>query len=108
MTTKSLRSRINPMLDLIPLGQAPPAKSGCGSRPAMTDPLRSPWTRLALVGIFLAPLAVGFCLECRWLIQAGFIVLLVIILGSIGYEMQRWQRRQEVRENLRKILEERK
>ena len=37
------------------------------------------------LGIFLAPLAVGFCLECRWLIQAGFIVLLVIILGSIGY-----------------------
>ena len=49
--------------------------------PAMRDPLRSPWTRLALMVIFLAPLTVGFCLESRWLTQAGFIVLFVFILG---------------------------
>jgi hypothetical protein len=44
----------------------------------MPDPLRSPWTRLALMGIFLAPLALGFCLESRWLTQAGFIVLFAL------------------------------
>jgi hypothetical protein len=73
----------------------------------MPDPLRSPWTRLSLAAIFLAPVAAGFCLESRWLIQAGFIVLFVFILGVTGYEMQRWQRRQEVWESMRRILEER-
>jgi hypothetical protein len=48
----------------------------------MPDPLRSPWTRLALMVIFLSPLTVGFCLESRWLTQAGFIVLFVFILES--------------------------
>jgi hypothetical protein len=73
----------------------------------MPDPLRSPWTRLALLGIFLAPLAVGFCLESRWLMQAGFIVLFVFMVGCIGYEIQRWHRRREVKEDIARILRER-
>jgi hypothetical protein len=73
----------------------------------MPDPLRSPWTRLALVAVFLAPLTVGFCLESRWLAQAGFIVLFVFILGVTGHEMRQRQKREEVRENMRRILEER-
>jgi hypothetical protein len=73
----------------------------------MTDPLRSPWTRLALMVIFLAPLTVGLCLESRWLTQAGFIVLFVFILGVTGHEMRQGQKREEVRENMRRILEER-
>jgi hypothetical protein len=72
------------------------------------DPLRSPWTRLALIAVFLAPLAVGFCRESRWLAQVGFIVLFVFIVGVTGHEMRQWQRRQEVRGNMRRILEERK
>jgi hypothetical protein len=50
---------------------------------------------------------VGFCLESRLLTQAGFIVLFAFMLGAIGYEMRQWQRREEVRENMRRILEER-
>jgi hypothetical protein len=73
----------------------------------MPDPLRSPWTRLALVGIFLAPLALGLYLESRWLTQAGFIVLFAFMLGAIGYEMKRWHRRQHVRENMERILRQR-
>ena len=73
----------------------------------MPDPLRSPWTRLALVGIFLALLALGLCLGSRWLTQAGFILLFAFMLAAIGYEWQQRQRREEVRENLRRILEER-
>jgi hypothetical protein len=46
-------------------------------------------------------------LESRWLTQLGFILLFLFILGVTGYEMQRWQRRQEVRENMRRILEQR-
>jgi hypothetical protein len=64
----------------------------------MPDPLRSAWTRLALLGIFLAPLAVGFLLESRWLTQAGFIGLFVFILGVTRHEMRQPQRREEVRE----------
>jgi hypothetical protein len=73
----------------------------------MPDPLRSPWTRLALLGIFLAPLAVGLCLESRWLTQAGIVVLFAFLLGAIGYEWRQRQRREEMRENMRRILEER-
>jgi hypothetical protein len=73
----------------------------------MLDPLRSPWTRLALVDIFLAPLALGFCLGSRWLTQAGFIVLFAFMLGAIGHEAWQRQRREEVRENMRRILRER-
>jgi len=73
----------------------------------MPNPLRSPWTRLALVGIFLTPLAVGICLESRWLTQAGFIVLFAFMLGAIGHEARQRQKREEVRENMRRILEER-
>jgi hypothetical protein len=32
----------------------------------MPDPLRSPWTRLSYVLVFLSPLVLGFCLESRW------------------------------------------
>jgi hypothetical protein len=74
----------------------------------MTDPLRSPWTRLSYVAVFLAPVALGFWLESRWLIQLGFIVLALFILGLWGYEWQRLQRRREVRENMQQILDERK
>jgi hypothetical protein len=74
----------------------------------MADPLRSPWTRLTLLAIFLAPVAAGFALESRWLTQAGFIVLFAFMLGCIGHEMRQWQRREEVRENMRRILEQRK
>jgi hypothetical protein len=73
----------------------------------MPDPLRSPWTRLSYVAVFLAPVALGFCLESRWLTQLGFIVLALFILGLWGYEWQSLQRRREVRENMRRILEER-
>jgi hypothetical protein len=73
----------------------------------MTDPLRSPWIRLALAAIFLSPVAAGFALESRWLTQLGFIVLFAFILGVTGHEVQRWQRRQEVRENMRRKLRER-
>ena len=73
----------------------------------MPDPLSSPRTRLALLGIFLAPLTVGFCLESRWLTQAGFIVLFVFILGVTGQEMRQRQKREEIRENMRRILRER-
>jgi hypothetical protein len=73
----------------------------------MPDPLRSPWTRLALVAVFLTPLAVGFGLESRWLTQAGFIVFFAFILGVTGHEMRQRQKREEVRENMRRILEER-
>jgi Na+-transporting methylmalonyl-CoA/oxaloacetate decarboxylase gamma subunit len=59
------------------------------------------------MGIFLSPLALGLYLESRWLTQAGFVILFMFILAAIGYEMQRWQRREEVRENMRRILEER-
>jgi hypothetical protein len=57
--------------------------------------------------IFFAPLSVGFCLESRWLTQAGFIVLFVFILGVTCHEMRQRQKREEVRENMRRILEER-
>jgi hypothetical protein len=73
----------------------------------MTDPLRSPWTRLALVAVFLTPVAAGFWLESRWLTQAGFIVLFAFILGVTGYEMRQWQRRWEVKKNVVRILRER-
>jgi hypothetical protein len=73
----------------------------------MPDPLRSPWTRLSFAAIFLAPLVVGFCLESRWLTQAGFVVLFAFMLGAIGYECLRWQRRRHVRENVEWILRER-
>jgi hypothetical protein len=59
------------------------------------------------VGIFLAPLAVGFSLESRWLTQAGFLVLFAFMLAAIGYEMWQWRRRQEVKENMARILRER-
>ena len=39
--------------------------------------------------------------------QAGFILLFAFVLGAVGYEIRGWQRRQEVRENMRRILEER-
>jgi hypothetical protein len=39
---------------------------------------------VALLAIFLAPVAVGFWLESRWLTQAGFIVLFLFILGVTG------------------------
>jgi hypothetical protein len=73
----------------------------------MADPLRSPWTRLALGGIFLTPLALGLCLESRRLTQVGFIVLFAFMLGAIGYEWRHWQRREEVKENMARILPER-
>jgi hypothetical protein len=73
----------------------------------MPDPLSSPRTRLALLGIFVAPLALGLCLESRWLTQAGFIVLFAFMLGAIGHEAWQRQRREEVRESMRRILEER-
>jgi hypothetical protein len=57
--------------------------------------------------IFLAPLTVGFCLESRWLTQAGYILLFVFILGVTGHEMRQRQKREEVRENMRRIMEER-
>jgi hypothetical protein len=50
----------------------------------MPDPLRSPWTRLALAAVFLAPVAMGFALESRWLTQAGFIVPFAFMLGCVG------------------------
>jgi hypothetical protein len=71
----------------------------------MPDPLRSPWTGLALVAVFLTPLAVGFALESQWLTQVGFIVLGLFILGL--YQWQRLQRRREVRENMRRKKGER-
>jgi hypothetical protein len=74
----------------------------------MPDPLRSPWTRLSYVAVFMTPLALGFCFGSRWLSHIGFIVLALFILGLWGYEWQRLQRRREVRENMRRILEERK
>jgi hypothetical protein len=40
------------------------------------------------------------------LAQAGFIVLFSLMLGGIGYEMQHWQRRREVREDMARILRE--
>jgi hypothetical protein len=46
-------------------------------------------------------------LESRWLTQAGFILLFLFILGETGHEMQQRQRREEVRENMRRILDER-
>jgi hypothetical protein len=102
----SLWSGINPIPDLIQLGQASPANSGSWTRPGIADPLRSPWVHVALAAIFLTPVAAGFALESRWLTQAGFIVLFMFILGVTGCEMQRWPRREEVRENVRRILEE--
>src|SRR5262249_25525849 len=77
--------------------------------PAMrADRCRSFRTWLALMAVFMAPLALGFCLESRWLSQAGFIVLALFILALWGYEWQGLHRRREVRENMRRILEERK
>jgi hypothetical protein len=73
----------------------------------MPDPLRSPWTRLALLGIFLALVALGQCLGRGWVTRAGFAVLFAFMLGAIGYEMQRWQRRREVKEDMARILRER-
>ena len=52
------------------------------TRPVRTDQVSSPWTRFARVGIFLAPEGVGFCLESRWLTQAGFMVLFAFLLPS--------------------------
>jgi hypothetical protein len=69
----------------------------------MPDPLRYPWTRLALMAVFLTPLAVEFLLESKWLIQAGFILLFVFILAVTGYEMRQWRKREEIRENMRRI-----
>jgi hypothetical protein len=59
------------------------------------------------MGIFLAPLVVAFSLGSRWLTQAGFIVLFAFMLGAIGHEARQRQKREEVRENMRRILEER-
>jgi hypothetical protein len=73
----------------------------------MPDPLRSPWTRLSLAAVFLAPVAAGFLLESRWLTQLGFILLFLFILGVTSHEMQQRQRREEFRENMRRIMEER-
>jgi hypothetical protein len=52
----------------------------------MPDPLRSPWIRLSLAAVFLAPVAAAFGLESRWLTEAGFIVLFLFILGVTGYQ----------------------
>jgi hypothetical protein len=73
-----------------------------------TDPLRHLPTLLVLLAIFTAPLALGFWLEIGWLTQLGFIWLFVFILALFGATWQRLQRREEVRENMRRILEERK
>jgi DNA-directed RNA polymerase specialized sigma24 family protein len=55
-----------------------------------------------------APLAAGFLLEIGWLTQLGFIVLFVFLLALYGATWQRLQRQREVKENMRRILQERK
>jgi membrane protein implicated in regulation of membrane protease activity len=66
------------------------------------------WTLAILFVVFFAPLTMGFLLEINWLIGLGFFVALVFILALYGAEWQRRQRRREVWENMRRILEERK
>jgi hypothetical protein len=68
----------------------------------MPDPPRFPWTGIALVALFLTPLAVGFALESQWLTQVGFIVLGLFILAL--YQWERLQRQREVRQNMERIF----
>jgi hypothetical protein len=73
----------------------------------MPDPLRSHWIRLAVLVVALAPISVGLLLEASWLVQIGAWWLFAFLLGLIGLESQRLHKRREVRENMRRILEER-
>jgi hypothetical protein len=72
------------------------------------DPLRSVPIRLALTALFLTPLGAGLWLELPGLTSAGFLLVFVFILATYGYDVQRWERREEVQRNMRRILAERR
>jgi hypothetical protein len=59
------------------------------------------------VAVFPVPLELGLWLEIGWLTQLGFIVLFVFLLALYGAIWQRLQRRREVWESKRRILQER-
>jgi hypothetical protein len=49
----------------------------------------------------------GLHLEIYWLTHAGFILLFLFVLGLWGMTWQRLQREREVKEDVRRILQER-
>jgi hypothetical protein len=62
---------------------------------------------LVLLASFTAPVAAGFWLEIGWLTRMGFFWLFMFLLALYGATWQRLQRQREVKENMRRILEQR-
>jgi hypothetical protein len=62
---------------------------------------------LVLLAIFGALVAAGWLLGIDWLIGLGSIWFFLFLLALYGATWQRLQRRREVRENMRRILQER-
>jgi hypothetical protein len=76
----------------------------------MPAPYRTIWTWvcfLTALAVCLAPLGLGLWLQVYWLTMVGLALVLLFILGAYIYTLRRMQRQEEVREDMRRIREER-